>query len=722
MTVRPFTPSQESAADLEARTVGRDALLAVLTERLRVAATSDTRPHTLLVGPRGSGKSHLLEVVLARAARDPELASLAFAKIPEDVIGITRYADLVWEVANSLGLAPRRGMSEVELEALVLAGIDDRTLVIVVENLDRVFRSIGLSGQQNLRSWVEASGRILLFTATPALFADVKDRKQPWFGGLITTPVDGLSAADGRELLTRLARADDDTALVALLESDRGRARVEAVSRLTAGSPRIWMVLSGVLTAPRLDELVPAVEALVEGLVPYYQSLLWDLPDNQQAIVRQLAEGPIAARTSRQIAAETGLTEQTVSKALSLLQEGRWVRSEKVPGGDQRETWYSLREPMLRHHFQWRSTGGEPLRLIVEILRSWHTSHELRRHLAAAPPLSLHENYLTEALAPEPTTYDHPYTDADPATLLASARGWMKGVDLTYSPSCGVIVEACVLLAEDPSTDAEAIAAARMQDPPLGVVQRVAEAAPAGLKVLLSKAVDSSSGDDEASLRLVLAGFLGRDDPARAAETVRPDVAIDASARLKLEVALEHSFWRGMTGDPQGALRELSPLVSRIQEHVGADSDLAQTARSNLASWTGVTGDASTALTLYHNLLIDRTRILGPDHPNTLATRAQVAYYTGETGDATTALTLYQNLVTDSDRILKPDHGLTMSARAGREHYEAVCAQQKLDSQGLTPLLQRALDGDAKARVQLPAELKHLVNDERERGSKGDAQ
>lgn len=94
--------------------------------------------------------------------------------------------------------------------------------------------------------------------------------------------------------------------------------------------------------------------------------MLWDLPDNHQAIVEQLAEGTAAAMTAKQPAAETGLSEQTMSKALSLLQEGRWVRGAKLRKGDQRSTWYSLREPRLRHHFPWRATRGEPLRLIVE--------------------------------------------------------------------------------------------------------------------------------------------------------------------------------------------------------------------------------------------------------------------------------------------------------------------------------------------------------------------
>lgn len=372
-TPRPFTPSQEAPTDLLRRTVGRSGLLKTLAERLRTAATSGSLPHTLLVGPRGSGKTHLLQVALHLLSEDRQEIGdqLAVAVIAEDAIGITRYGDLLWEIGATLGLKLSRNEPTTTLESQILAAIDGRKLLLVIENLDRVFRALGVRGQQDLRSWVETSRRVMIFAATPALFPAIRDRSKPWFGGLIVTPVEGLTAEEGRELLTILTRDAGDEKLVEFLQSDRGRARVEAIAELTGGSPRIWMVLAECITIEKLDALVPAVEQLVESLVPYYQQLLWDLPDNQQAIVRQLAEGNDAALTASEIATATGLSQQTVSKALQLLEEGRWVRSDKI-STDRRRSFYSLREPMLRHHFQWRAASGKSLRQTVNLLRAWH--------------------------------------------------------------------------------------------------------------------------------------------------------------------------------------------------------------------------------------------------------------------------------------------------------------------------------------------------------------
>ena len=113
-----------------------------------------------------------------RAGQDPALRDrLAFADLPEDVVGITGYADLLWEIGTSLGLHAARTPDVVTLETAILVHLGERTLVLV-ENLDRVFRALGTPGQQDLRSWVETSGRVLILAAAPSIVAGVQDRNR----------------------------------------------------------------------------------------------------------------------------------------------------------------------------------------------------------------------------------------------------------------------------------------------------------------------------------------------------------------------------------------------------------------------------------------------------------------------------------------------------------------------------------------------------------------
>jgi len=716
VSTRPFTPGREPVEDLDRRTVGRDRLLGVLVERLRLAATTQTRQHTLLVGPRGSGKTHLLRVALHRALADEQVAGgLAVATVAEDAVGLTSYVDLLRELAKGLQVDVGLSRDPSFLERALLDEAGERTLVVIIENLDRVFRAIKLAGQGDLRSWVETSRQVLIFAGTPALFPAIHDRSKPWFGSLIQTPLEGLSADEGRELLIRLADDKGDRPLVDALCSEQGRARINAVSQLTAGSPRLWMVFSDCLNVDSLDELIPAVEGLVEGLVPYYQGLLWDLPDNHQAIISRLAAVPAQASwTASQIAADTGLSEQTVSKALGLLEKSRWVSAQKAPTGDRRKTWYSVREPMLRHHLQWRATEGEPLRLVVDMLREWYDPPRLRQYLSFAAPESPSERYLAESLRATPTAYDFAATIGTPEALQTEARTWLLGGNPVFPAQCGLYVYLCVTAQQKPEADLHALARQRcnahpiLRLPPSGFNEALVAAASADTEIpdMLLVAAQWSDGDVAASLTLLAATLLGPTSPRRACELLE-QAKTDPKSPLGFAAALEHAFWTCEAGDPPHAsLDAVRGLLPAIEKKLGTDDVMTLRARANLAGYVGETGDATQALHLYQELQADCERTLGPNDRDTLTTRNQVAYYTGKVGDTTQALHLYQELLVDVQR-LRPDDD-TFLDRVRR----AVASWQRRaeDRTGTTELLARALSGDEEARMMLPAELHPLVD------------
>ena len=369
MSVRPFSPQREDAATLSERTVGRAEVLDTLRAALLTAATTESKPHILLVGPRGAGKSHVVEVALYRAAREPAFAArTVVVRIPEDSNDITRYTDLQRRILRVLD--PHKPLPAPEDRAdAVEDALGDRVLVLVIENLDRVFADIGLDGQRNLRAWAETSRNVMLLATTPLLFPEVAQRDKPWFGGLATYVLPDLNAEEGQELVALLADARGDSELAEFVRSSTGAARMAAVARLTGGSPRIWMILAQVATKESLDELVPAVEDLLEGLVPYYQQLLWSLSPTERLLVTQLSQ--TGMMTVAQLAQASDVDPATAANTLRRLAQARWVMAEKPRSGDKRHTYYRVREPMLRYHLQYREETGEPLGLVVSLLQGF---------------------------------------------------------------------------------------------------------------------------------------------------------------------------------------------------------------------------------------------------------------------------------------------------------------------------------------------------------------
>lgn len=378
MTSHPvFTPSAVDPAELESMTVGRTELLSRLAARIAAAAQDGSRPHTLVVGPRGSGKTHTLQVTLHRVLAEPLAAQqLLVLAIPEDSLAIGSYTDLLVELLSRVDVevserarALRRDGDVVGLEHEILDLADGRMVLLAIENLDRVFSAIGQAGQGSFRAWVETSMAITVLATTPTLFSGVSSRTLPWYGSFIVEQLPELTVTEGAQMVVAAAVARGDTELAEFACSTAGLDRLEVIHRLVGGSPRLWHIVSGSVDVSALDALVPAVEALLDQLSPYYQQLLWQLPAGEQRLVVELARS-WEPRTVTDLAETVGVSNQSASTALGRLATDRWVVASKAPAGDRRATWYDLTDPLLRYHLQYREERGQAVRLIVDRLRN----------------------------------------------------------------------------------------------------------------------------------------------------------------------------------------------------------------------------------------------------------------------------------------------------------------------------------------------------------------
>jgi AAA ATPase domain len=125
------TPRAVDAQLLREITVGRAHELGALRGAVQETSTSQARPHTLLVGARGSGESHLLALI-ANEIRARRLTGVRLAWFPEDVYSITSYADLLREVITQLGV-PAVGIAA---PAYVSVALLDELVPLFVRLLD----------------------------------------------------------------------------------------------------------------------------------------------------------------------------------------------------------------------------------------------------------------------------------------------------------------------------------------------------------------------------------------------------------------------------------------------------------------------------------------------------------------------------------------------------------------------------------------------------------
>ncbi|MBC7930137.1 MAG: tetratricopeptide repeat protein [Rubrivivax sp.] len=414
-----FTPSLMSQDALEAIFVGREELARRVVGLIRDSALTEAKHHTLLVGPRGIGKSHFVSLVYHRVRQMEDLRDpLLIAWLREEEWGIASFLDLLLRVLRALqsdyedgALAGRieklyempADAAERAAASLLKEYVGDRALLIIVENLDELFPGLGGDGQKRLRAYLQENPFCTILATSQSLFGGVSLQTSPFYGFFRIQHLEDLTLDESTELLTNIANFKNDRELSSFIQTPTGRARIRALRHLAGGNHRVYIIFSRFLTRESLDSLVEPFMRMLDDLTPYYQARMQWLSPQQRKIVEFLCERR-GAVTVKEIAGRSFMTHQTASSQLKTLREMGYVQSEAVG----RESFYELREPLMRLSIEVKQHRDKPIRLFIDFLRLWHSSSELQQQLAAlAADAKLEREYLLHAIqAAESETED----------------------------------------------------------------------------------------------------------------------------------------------------------------------------------------------------------------------------------------------------------------------------------------------------------------------------
>jgi tetratricopeptide (TPR) repeat protein len=268
--------------------------------------------------------------------------------------------------------------AEYAAGALLREIIGDRTLLLFMENLDDLFQGLGDEGQKRLRAYLQDHPFCTILATSQSLFGGVSLQTSPFYGFFRINHLQELDLADAVSLLTKIAKLRNDRALASFIPTPTGRARIRAVQELAGGHPRIYVIFSQFLNRDSLDALVTPFMSMLDDLTPYYQARMAWLSPQQRKIVEFLCDRRHAVPV-KEIAQRCFLTHQTASSQLKDLRDKGYARSHAVG----RDSYYELREPLMRLCIEVKKNRGEPIRLFVDFLRLWHSRDELLQHFAA---------------------------------------------------------------------------------------------------------------------------------------------------------------------------------------------------------------------------------------------------------------------------------------------------------------------------------------------------
>ncbi len=443
-----YSPSRCDPVLLRRLTVGesRKSLIETLVEVVRAELGAGVHQHQLLIGPRGSGKTHVLTLVADRLESDLELGQrvLTVPLAEEEVVG--HPADLVIKILERLEgqLADRNAMegrsralaecrdalhrlrSESEDDqALALAAGSleeiaatlDRLVVPLVENLDSILfagyaKKQAVQTHWALRKILTESRGLMILASAPSLFGDVTDEGAPFYGFFRTHALSELPPAERVALIRRRAEVElrdgrpgdaVERRLQTLLANfDRRSARLQGLLGQTGGLPRFVHLLFDLLVESDQESTASMLEAFLDKQTPYFQSRLDPriVPQAQLEILETLAtaDGPLLLGeiTSRVRGAIPG----NVSNYLKRLRQTGLVRQQR---GRRQKVRYDLTEPLFRVWRRFRLGRSERQRIVTlaKFLQAVYEPVELQaeRDDPSLPEEILHQRAVDQALA-----------------------------------------------------------------------------------------------------------------------------------------------------------------------------------------------------------------------------------------------------------------------------------------------------------------------------------
>lgn len=401
-----YNPGRDSVAYLEAINCGDNRLhiLDQLLISLRAEIGRPNHQHHLLIGPRGSGKTHLLRILTGgRIPSDPSLFAAYLPVVmpeetplrtPGDLLlkFVERLADLLKETpagvnadttrsartqcltALTIAKGMKNPLERLSLMAETLESIGktlDKILLPIAENMDQTFylgakgsRKNPMDEQWALRRVFQNSANILLIGAAPVLFGAVEDPSKAFFDFFRTHHLSELSHGEVLEIIHLRLEYEKANPCGDALRRERitslmdhfteNSPKLLGLIAITGGLPRFIHLIYEVIVDTDVNRILDTLNGFLDDLTPYFQTRLDPrfIPQAEIDLLHTLASarGPLQPL---EIAEELyGVPTNEVSELLNRLHERGLVKRAGRPGG-QAVTW-DLTEPLYRVWTQFR--------------------------------------------------------------------------------------------------------------------------------------------------------------------------------------------------------------------------------------------------------------------------------------------------------------------------------------------------------------------------------
>lgn len=377
--------SQLSADEIKKGFIVRKNLLNRTLTKINHTNRTDSIQHTVFVGPRGSGKSSMLNRIKVEYLESDRFIPIY---LPEEQPGLYRLFD-VWlaiiDEMMALGFdiqRPEIDTSQEDFSYLSKTGYtiiseflqkENKQIILLMDNIDRIFKNID-DDKALLRELLQNYKDLIIIGGSTEMSEDFWDYGDPFYQFFKVVRLEDLSKAEVQDLLTHWSEANDLPQIKDVLLTNPGK--VEAIRQMTGGNPRTMIMFIRLLVDNAHAQGFEYLKDIIDKTTSIYQERLQQLTPQQRKIVVELASIWQPA-TVEQLVQTCLMSSSIISAQLNKLQKSRIVEALKPKKG---KTVYRLKERMFNLYLIMTQAGAlqkKRARYLTDFLEIWYDRKEV---------------------------------------------------------------------------------------------------------------------------------------------------------------------------------------------------------------------------------------------------------------------------------------------------------------------------------------------------------
>ncbi len=395
-STKKFNPQLMSKEELYETFVGREELLEDILKRIEDQTHKPSIQHFILIGPRGIGKTNLMQMIKYGIQGDPQMKDnwlpVVFSEEDFEIYGIRSFFEKIIELileespsGSFLNEFDENRLLEddkiaIEKSMVMIQKLSDslkKQFIVFVDNLDSLLMEQlpDNLAVKKLRKFLTTNNSILLFGGAVKVFDEILSYNEPLFSHF--APIE-LSPLDYETIEAFIkGRAEYEGEKDILKNFNKFRSKIKAVSDLTGGNPRLILILYEIISEKEFDAAVEILMGVLDDMTSYYQDILKNLPAKERKVLDTIMRSDIKM-TSTSLSLKLRWKQNEISSLLKRLRERQILEGKKASKG--REVYYETTDSVFRIFYQMRYLNKQRRRLgfIIEFLQRWYSIEQLR--------------------------------------------------------------------------------------------------------------------------------------------------------------------------------------------------------------------------------------------------------------------------------------------------------------------------------------------------------